>query len=150
MIVVEGNSCPLPSMKTLPLQLYFDRAESLQNREQYLEYWDEMTLNFDDLEVWNAEKDLHGKNAPEVLANVERALQTLEEQGADMTWELPNDWEKARYLQWGHDPKYDSVSTRNLPDAERRSVLAWHLRDHKELASQYDERHFFFLDTLLE
>ncbi len=65
---------------------------------EYVEFFDSMTSNFNNLEYWNDENDLHGETAVKVSERIRKVLQLLHSQGY-----TPYDKEPVHpYLQHGN------------------------------------------------
>jgi len=117
--------------------------------DSHLEYFDDMTSNFDDLGYWDCEKDLDGKNTNEVSIKLTKVLEEMGEDG--ITSYLIDHCDKETlnngYWQWGNEP-INGISgrTKNMKEEDRKQIIFHHLEDLLMVSNSYDKMHYFFLE----
>lgn len=145
---VQGDEPP----KIVPLSSFGSPPET---PDTWLEYFNLMTGNFNDLGFFDGERDLHGKSATELQATLLSAIERLRAVEPHAYRPQPDDDDDfcIPAWMWGHvkhtpTTPHECWRPVNLPDNIRRQVLWYHLTQLLKTAARYTDKHYFFIREL--
>ena len=138
--VVKGNR---PRKYDQPISWIGDSHSKIPS--VYLEMFDDLTNNFDDLGFWNCEENLHGLNAHIVAKNVQHSLDQLHLAGHSSYAQIVEPDEFMYTWEFGRRRVGTSIITEDMEHHERCAILVYHLDNLLQVAKEYDEEHYFFI-----
>jgi hypothetical protein len=96
---------------------------------KWLDCFDAMTSNFEDLGFWEDEFDLHAKPVPDVIQHIERVLKMLYSQGYAAYNKEPEDPFRYTHWEWGHLKREEGRCglSKDMNKEDRIAVLVFHL-----------------------
>jgi hypothetical protein len=127
--------------------------EDFCNGKTSIEYNDvsfnDMTTNFDDLGIWDCEKNLVGMRTVDITRTIQVILSGLTARGyraRELTQKDEESYTIPRWM-WGHNEQTgaSAYSSYNLPVKERIEILMYHLTNILDICKNYDERYYAFL-----
>ena len=150
-IYITKNKEIKPEKRIISIEDFVNGSTGI-NMNGCSEIFDDMTSNFDSLNIRNSETDLNGKNANTVKNKIKLILEDLQSKGYEARKLTKEDEESVTIpsWMWGHtenkSKKMDMYGRDyfDLPDDERISILMFHLENIYEICNKYDEKYFCF------
>ena len=143
--VINGKDFKMYQQPIISLHDYAN-GNLAEPPQEYVEYFDSMTSNFNDLDIWNDYNDLYGKNAVEVANRLKTVLTEMTADGYTEYQPTP-DQDLFMTWQFGHYKIPNSCIPGELPSFSRHCILLYHLERLLKIAEQYDETFYFYTNN---
>ena len=149
-IYITKNKNIKPEIKIISIEDYFVNRLTGIDTNGCSRIFDDMTGNFESLNIWNSETNLNGKNANTVKNKIKLILEDLQSKGYESRKLTKEDEESFTIPLWmfGHkeskNGKIYGEDYIDLPDDERIPILMFHLRNIYDICNKYDENYFCF------
>lgn len=128
------------SRKIVSLDEFAAGESGVQYDDNCVAAFEDFTLNFEDLNFWDSEKDMHKCRVSDIKNKIEALL---------MRMKPPREWtqedeDSITIPSWmfghkKHEGFFVRAPDKNLPGDEREHILAFHLKNILELISDYDD-----------
>jgi hypothetical protein len=140
-----------PDIKIISIEEFYDGKTGIDNE---YDCFDDTTLNFEDLNIWNAEKDLHKKNVNEIKITIKKILTNLKNIGYLTRIISEKDQNSNNWINGHTDIVCNSINKIkmygrdyfDLSKDEKIPILMFHLENIYEILSDYDNTYFCILD----
>jgi len=122
--------------------------------------FDDFTGNFEDLNIWNTDAQLHGQRISDVKIVIQNIINTMKEKGFEIDYEECENkscCENGTLSGWffGHTERpigkqrvfMFGIDYFNLPDDERIKCLVYHLQSILNIVDEYDPSYYLFSNT---
>ena len=135
--ITENKNFNQPKKVISSLQDY-GKSSKLTHEDEYIDAFDDYTLNFEDLLYWNSEKDLHNKTIEEVLDKLSNVINKLKEEGTkkkdyEPDFLLPEWW-------FGNRKSANSCVTIPLSNEEKKPIILLHLIQMYDLLQEINNK----------